>query len=448
MIGRGGMGSVWEGRHTSLGSRVAIKFIDADHAASKEAQARFVHEAKAAARIQSRHAVQILDHGVTDDGHAYMVMELLVGETLDKRIARIGRLTLDQTAKIVGQICRALQRAHDGGIIHRDLKPDNVFLVRSPDEDEEIAKVLDFGVAKFTPHEGDARITSGTKTGAVLGTPYYMSPEQARGLRSTDWRTDLWSLGVIAYECVTGCLPFEGESVGDLLVKICTSNPPLPSEKVADLPAEFDAWFVRALDRDPLRRFESATDLADSLTRAIGGSPNSGPFARTDDPSAVHSKPAILGTSGSHTTPGALATSRHAGKERRRVAVAISVVALICGATAAFAFSKMRHVARVELKDERPALATVPQPSTEVPSTLAPLEVEGNELPPRAVESAGHSVSPSAPKPSNRSIPSVSPAAAAQPAAPLLPRLPPPALTPALRTASPRQARPSSDPGY
>src|SRR5579864_2156903 len=228
-IGRGGMGSVWEGRHASLGTRVAIKFIDQEYAESEEARSRFVTEARAAATIQSKHAIQIFDHGVTEDGRPYMVMELLTGESLDKRLEHLGRMSLEDTARVLNQVCRALQRAHDAGIIHRDLKPENIFLVRAPDDDEEIAKVLDFGIAKFRGPPGGSGLSSSTKTGAVLGTPYYMSPEQARGLRTIDHRSDLWSLGVIAYKCVTGILPFDGESVGDLLVKICTSPPPVPS---------------------------------------------------------------------------------------------------------------------------------------------------------------------------------------------------------------------------
>jgi serine/threonine protein kinase len=156
LIGRGGMGSVWEGRHTSLGTRVAIKFVDQEYAESAEARSRFVTEARAAATIQSRHAIQIFDHGVTDDGRPYIVMELLVGEPLDRRLERSGRLPLPETARILGQVCRALQRAHDAGIIHRDLKPENIFLVRGPDDDEEIAKVLDFGIAKFKGSPGGA----------------------------------------------------------------------------------------------------------------------------------------------------------------------------------------------------------------------------------------------------------------------------------------------------
>ncbi len=157
LIGRGGMGSVWEGRHASLGTRVAIKFIDPEYAESKEAQSRFVTEARAAASLQTKHAIQIYDHGVTDDGRPYIVMELLLGEPLDKRIDRLGRMPLVDTARVLVQVCRALQRAHDAGIIHRDLKPENIFLVRSPDDEDEIAKVLDFGIAKIKGAAGRAR---------------------------------------------------------------------------------------------------------------------------------------------------------------------------------------------------------------------------------------------------------------------------------------------------
>jgi serine/threonine protein kinase len=270
LIGRGGMGSVWQGRHASLGTRVAIKFVDPEHAQSHEARARFVTEARAAATIQSKHAIQIYDHGVTDDGRPYIVMELLLGEPLDRRLERLGRLSLAETARILGQVCRALQRAHDAGIIHRDLKPENIFLVRSPDDDEETAKVLDFGIAKIMAAPGALAATSSTKTGAVLGTPYYMSPEQARGLRNIDHRTDLWSLGVIAYKCVTGALPFEGESVGDLLVNICTGPVPSPSTAAGQLPKAFESWFFRAMEREPARRFAQASELANALALAAG----------------------------------------------------------------------------------------------------------------------------------------------------------------------------------
>jgi serine/threonine-protein kinase len=265
------MGTVWEGRHSTLGTRVAIKFIDSEYADSHEARSRFDNEARAAATIQSKHAIQIYDHGVTDDGKPYIVMEMLVGEPLDGRLERVGRMSLTETARILRQVGRALSRAHERGIVHRDLKPENIFLVRTPDDDDEIAKVLDFGIAKFKKMDGQSSgLTSSTKTGAVLGTPFYMAPEQARGLRDLDHRVDLWSMGIIAFRCVCGALPFEGVSVGDLLVKICTTPAPVPSSVVPTLPAAFDAWFLRALEKDPARRFQTALELTDALANAAG----------------------------------------------------------------------------------------------------------------------------------------------------------------------------------
>ena len=270
LIGRGGMGSVWEARHVSLGTPSAIKFIEAEYANSAEARSRFDKEAKAAATIQSKHAIQIYDHGVTDDGKPYIVMELLTGEPLDKRIDRLGALTLQDTARILQQVSRGLARAHERGIVHRDLKPENIFVVRNTDDDDEVAKVLDFGIAKIQNSPHSPGVTSSTKTGAVLGTPFYMSPEQARGLRNVDHRTDVWSLGVIAFKCVTGRLPFDGESVGDLLVKICTAPVPIPSHVVPGLPQAFDTWFMRALEREPERRFSNVTELSEHLVFAAG----------------------------------------------------------------------------------------------------------------------------------------------------------------------------------
>ncbi len=268
LLGRGGMGSVWEGVHVSLGTRVAVKFIEAEYADSPEARARFVNEARAAATLQSKHVVQVYDHGLMPDGRPYIVMEFLAGEPLDVRLDRLGRLAAADTVRIVQQVARALGKAHRAGIVHRDLKPENVFLVWDDEEQTDVAKVVDFGIAKFTsPSMG---VSSSTRTGSVLGTPYYMSPEQARGLRTVDYRTDLWALGVIAYRCLVGALPFTGEAVGDLLVKICTGPLPVPTQLVPELPATFDAWFHRALAREPEGRFQSAQELTEALVVALG----------------------------------------------------------------------------------------------------------------------------------------------------------------------------------
>jgi eukaryotic-like serine/threonine-protein kinase len=277
LIGRGGMGSVWEGVHLTLGNRVAVKFIDSSFTDSPEALQRFENEARAAARLNSKYAVQVYDHGMMPDGRPFIVMEFLVGEPLDARIDRDGRIAPAETALIISQVCRALGRAHSAGIVHRDLKPENVFLVWDEEDNAKVAKVVDFGIAKFTDNQ--AGISSSTRTGSVLGTPYYMSPEQARGLRTVDYRTDLWSLGVIAYRCIVGRLPFEGESVGDLLVKICTSPLPVPSAVAPGCPLGFDAWFARALQREPSGRFATAQELAEQLVLACGGGLGRQPLA-------------------------------------------------------------------------------------------------------------------------------------------------------------------------
>jgi len=268
LLGRGGMGAVWEGTHTSLGTRVAVKFIDVEYAESPEARSRFENEARAAARLRSKHVVEVYDHGVSEDGRPFIVMEFLQGEPLDKRLDRLGRLAAKETAQIVLQICRALAKAHTANIVHRDLKPENVFLVWDDEEGTDVVKVLDFGIAKF--NDASMSSSSATRTGSVLGTPHYMSPEQARGLRSVDSRSDLWSVAVIAYRCVVGALPFEGEAVGDLLVKLCTAPIPVPSALVSDIPPSFDAWVQKALTREPAQRFQTAAQLSESLAAVCG----------------------------------------------------------------------------------------------------------------------------------------------------------------------------------
>ena len=277
-LARGGMGSIWVARHLQLETTVAIKFIEPGLGDITEARGRFAREAKAAAQLQGPHLVQIYDYGDEDDT-PYMVMERLEGEDLSTRLKRETRLSLPAVDEIVRQVARVLRRAQEAGIVHRDLKPGNIFLVCGGDDDE-IVKVLDFGVAKIRKSLSSEEMT---KSGTLLGSPRYMSPEQARGVKSIDHRSDLWSLAVIAFRAVTGELPFQGNEIGDVILKICTERVPTPSALVPGLSPAIDRFFECAFERDPDKRFQSAGQLARAFTAAVGHSALADP--ETDDPS-------------------------------------------------------------------------------------------------------------------------------------------------------------------
>lgn len=256
------MGSVWLAHDQSLDSQCAVKLVDPEKAADEEVRIRFEREAKAAAQIRGANVVDIFDHGVWD-GTPFIVMEYLEGEDLGARLDREGALDAEQTYQIVSQVARALVRAHAAGIVHRDLKPENIFLV--PGDDQEVAKVLDFGIAK---HEQYSLAGKTTKTGSFMGTPYYMSPEQARG-RAIDWRSDLWALGVIAFQCLNGRPPFESEALGELMGMIIYDPIPPINAGAPGLPDSLELWWQRAVSRDRDLRFQSAKELADSFGEAI-----------------------------------------------------------------------------------------------------------------------------------------------------------------------------------
>jgi serine/threonine protein kinase len=260
-IGHGAMGAVWRAVHTRLESPVAIKLLNSAIADDPEMLERFLREARSAAAVRSSHVVQIFDYGVDRD-LPYIAMELLVGEPLDARLDERGVLEPQELDKVFTEVARAVSNAHAQGVVHRDIKPANIFIAR--EGDLEVTKVLDFGIAKLLDQRLAAPVGSGTHTGNILGTPNYMSPEQARGQRQVDHRSDLWSLAVLAFECLTGRQPFESATLGDLVVKICTAAPPVPST-IAPVPAAFDAWFLKGMHKDPAERFRSALEMADEL---------------------------------------------------------------------------------------------------------------------------------------------------------------------------------------
>lgn len=291
LIAKGGMGTVWRALDELLERPVAVKFMDPSIAADDVLRERFAREAKAAARLRTPHVVQIYDYGI-QDLLPYMVMELLEGEDLHARLKRQAPLALGEAGWMVSEIAKGLQSAHEAGVVHRDLKPQNVFLSRQGSET--VVKILDFGVAKLRSagFEGFR-----TEVGTVLGSPNYMSPEQARGRTEIDHRADLWSLAVITFRAVTGKMAFPGEIAGAVLIKICADPIPIPSRVRPGLPPWVDEFFARALQRDPNERFQTAAELAETFCRALldnGAGPPvplEAPYPATDSQRAAAMRP-------------------------------------------------------------------------------------------------------------------------------------------------------------
>lgn len=262
-LGEGGMGMVFLAEHPVIGSKVALKAIHPHLARNADVVSRFVTEARAVNQIEHRHIVNITDFGSTPAGDFYFIMEHLQGEMLSDGIARGGALLPARALNIAAQIADALQASHDQGVIHRDLKPDNVYLI-TRDDTLDFVKVLDFGLAKLTPH-GGATPTHNTGPGMVMGTPYYMSPEQCEGKTAVDHRADIYSLGVILFEMLTGSVPFGGSGYGEVIIKHVTRRPPAARTLMPDLPPAIDAIVSRALAKDPSERFQSMAAFREAL---------------------------------------------------------------------------------------------------------------------------------------------------------------------------------------
>lgn len=258
-IGRGAMGVVWRARNLALDSSVAVKLLAGGEVDDgTEGRQRFEREARAVAGLNSPHIVKVFDFGL-DAGRPYFVMELLEGEDLGRRLDREVCLPLLTVQQIVEQVCRGLTVAHAAGVVHRDLKPENLFLLRTPDDAVQV-KILDFGVAKqLDPPEKGMTMT---QSGTLVGTPFYMSPEQILAPRDIDERTDLWSLAVVTYAMLTGAVPFDGETIGALSIAIHGGQFEAPTKLREGLPSALDAWFARAFQQMPDDRFESAEELA------------------------------------------------------------------------------------------------------------------------------------------------------------------------------------------
>ena len=351
LLGRGGMGAVFSATNTAIGKRVALKFLTREAARDRDAASRFQREARAASVAESEHIVHVFDEGLSDDGHPFLVMELLVGEDLRSRLERETRLGVNTAVAIASQILRGLIRAHGAGLVHRDLKPDNVFLCRR-DDGSLLVKLVDFGISKLSQKTTPDTLT---ERGAVLGTAHYMSPEQIQTPESVDPRADLYGVGAILFEALSGRPPHEASSYEAVLVAICTRDAPDVRTLRGDVREPLAQVIARALSRDREARFQSAEEFLAALTNAA---PSDGTF----EPGPSEQKRDTSRATWTHS--GTAATK----KSSRRTLVA-GVVSTLVGFSLAALW--VRQQAQKEASAESPTPSSTPALLVSSPSPAA-----------------------------------------------------------------------------
>lgn len=433
LLGEGGMGSVWRARRAGWPADVAVKVIHAVLAQDSNAVERFRREARMAAEMRGPNVVRVLDDGVDEASKSpFLVMELLAGETLAARLERRVRLSPRETLHIVRQVESVLTTAHEKQVVHRDLKPENVFLTGPADTP--IVKVLDFGVAKWGVES--VRLNAKTATGSILGTPFYMSPEQLRDSSRVDYRCDLWSVGVIVFECLTGRRPFDAESLVELAIQICQGARPVPSS-AGPVPPGFDAWFARSASLDPVQRFQSAAELSETLSRVFAGQGAAGALGSAEEAPTLAS-PGAVAVSAHAQSVGPLSSTRPAGglirRPRRWLLTAGAPVLLLAG-LAVMAWRGGVGPAR----DEPPSTAFLPSPgapsaaAAPAPEAVKPGVAEAPHV--AAASAPVVSILPATPSPSASTQPASTAAVAVAPSTASAPSSPAPAL-PAANVAS------------
>jgi serine/threonine-protein kinase len=395
LLGEGGMGAVYEARHTGTGRRVAVKVIHGEAMRKNgDLVARFQREARAAGAIESRHIAHVLDTGVdAATGNPYLVMEFLDGHDLQHTIGKMGAIEPALALRIVAQACIGLQKAHEAGVVHRDLKPANIFLT-TQDGGEILVKLLDFGIAKVAMDQAtNVEQASLTITGSMLGSPLYMSPEQTKGAKSVDHRTDIWSLGVVLYEALCGKTPYgHCDTIGALIIAIASERPRPVQEHAPWIPPEVASIVHRALVHEVDGRFQSAAAMLAAIRPLLGQGtylhesmfqplsphartmeaarlppaslPNAAPAAA---PSAS-SLPSLEAPAAGITAPG-MATSHARGpRSTGRAPLVVAIAAsLVLGGGGYAAYRLIPH------KQAAPSVAGVPiAPSTVVASSLPP----------------------------------------------------------------------------
>jgi serine/threonine-protein kinase len=457
VLGQGGMGVVVQAMHLHLDQRVALKFLLPDALTHPDTVARFAREARAAAKIRSEHVARVIDVGTLDTGSPYIVMEYLEGEDLSAHLKNRGPLSLTEATGFVLQACEALAEAHAAGVVHRDLKPANLFLARYPDGTP-CVKILDFGISKLLGGT-DGRDFDMTRTTAIMGSPYYMSPEQMRSTRSVDARADIWALGVILYELVAGRVPFDADTMPELCAMVLQDAPPRLGSFVQTGSPTFEAVVLRCLEKDVGRRFPSIADLANalspfappeaqrSLDRVARLSGNPPPRSGGGLGAGAMAVAASSAESLTHTDFGQTAQSQKSSR-----GLLFGVVALALAAAGASAFWLLRPAASREVAASAQS-ATVSRSATEAmragapppesaqvspfiapavtassPSAAAsaaepPPSPEASPVPPRSLHGVKAARPATSPPPPKATLP-VTPPAVASPAAPALTRPP------------------------
>ncbi|WP_437524981.1 serine/threonine-protein kinase [Sorangium sp. So ce726] len=402
-LGQGGMGAVYEARHTGMRRRVALKLISADIRKNPGLLARFELEARAAGGLESQHVAHVLDVGRDDaQGVPFMAMEYLAGEDVQELIHRLGPLPVELALRIAAQTCLGLQKAHEARIVHRDIKSANLFLAER-DGGERVAKILDFGIAKVKMDEMPATEGGITQTGAILGSPLYMSPEQARGRKSIDHRSDLWSLGVVLYQMLAGRVPHAGiDSLGELIIMICSEPAPSVQDPAPWVEAEVARLVAKALEIDPAARYQSAEEMLLDLKALIQGSlvieeamvaalsseararvaarahpPAAPPAGRGSLPSLEHAAPSM-------TEPGVSAQERPRGRRWPLLLGGAGILVAVAGvglgltrappASDAIAPAASAESAAASLPAPAPVPSSTPAASGEAPAALASAE--------------------------------------------------------------------------
>jgi serine/threonine-protein kinase len=413
LLGRGGMGEVYEARHVVVGRRFALKLLHPHLAQGSSAVARFVREARAAGSLESPHIAAVVDFATTSDGMPFLVMEYLEGRSLGRLLASAGPLPVPRAVSLLLQICRGLEAAHRAGIVHRDLKPDNLFVVSQPDGSE-LLKILDFGIAKLVD-EPSAQLTH---SGAVLGTAFYMAPEQARGEKQVDFRVDLYALGVIAFEMLSARKPHPGESYNAILAHILTQPPESLHGLRPGLPEGLVELVETAMAFEPAARPSSAAAWAASLSafsgREVSASAvhfdlrprdESGASAETSAGAATSFGPETSGNTLQSAVGDVRSVGARPGAGRARWAIL-----LVAGAgLAAFGLLRGRDRASSELEHVAPASAAAVSPAL---SSVAPLREPEPTATPGVPSSSAAPVAPRAA--------SASPRAATPPVRPLI----------------------------